>query len=93
MKFTENFEIVLKMVMEASVLQEKSFHALCVEDAYERYTLTADWYKGAPTLYITYDNVHGERYIYDEVKEVNRTEIVRLLDVWQEIASSFGEED
>ena len=84
-----NFELVIKMAMESTVLHEKSFHALCVEDDYERYILTADWYKGSPTLYITYDNVHGDRYIYYEVKEVNRAEIVRILDVWQEIEKSF----
>ena len=92
-KFMEDFELVIKMAMEATVLHEKSLNALCVEDEYERYVLTADWCDGAPTVYITYDNVHGDRYIYEEVKEVNRTELVRLLEVWQEIASSFGEED
>ena len=94
-EFMEDFELIIKMVSEASVLHEKSFNAMCVEDAYERYILTADWDSvgGKPTIYISYDNVHGDAYIYDEVKEVNRQEIVRLLDVWQEIASSFGEED
>ena len=91
-KFSKNFELVLKMVMEATVLHEKSFNVLCVEDEYERYTLMADWCEGAPTVYITYDNVHGDRYLYEEVKAVNRTEIVRILDMWQEIESSFGKE-
>ena len=91
-EFSKDFELVLKMVMEATVLHEKSFNALCCEDEYERYILTADWCEDKPTLYIVHDNVHGDRYIYHEVKEINRTEIVRLLDVWQEIASSFGEE-
>ena len=89
----KNFEIVLKMVMEATVLHEKSFNTLCVEDEYERYTLTADWYKGAPTVYITYDNVQGERRIEYEVEEVNRQEIVRLLEKWQEIEEMFDKED
>ena len=93
-RFMENFELVIKMVSEASVLKERSFNAMCIEDVYERYILTADWSKvnNAPTLYISYDNIHGDRYIYYEVSKVNRTEIVRLLDVWQELASSFGEE-
>lgn len=91
-KFTEKFELVIKMVMEATVLHEKSLNVLCIEDEHERYTLIADWYKGAATLYITYDNIHGDAYIYYEVKEVSRTEIVRLLEVWDDIASSFGEE-
>ena len=92
-KFMENFENVLKMVMEASVLHEKSLNVLCVEDRYERYTVMADWYEGAPTVYITYDNVHGDAYIYYEVEEISRQEIVRLLEVWQEIEEMFGEED
>ena len=91
--FMENFEAVLNMAMEATVLHEKSLNVLCVEDDYERYILKGDWYKGAPTLYITYDNVHGDSYIYYEVKQVNRQEIVHLLEIWQEIASSFGEEE
>ena len=93
MKFTEKFEVVLKMVMEATVLHDKSLNAMCIEDEYERYILTANWYDGAPTLYITYDNVHGDGCIYYEVGEINRQEIVRLLEVWQEIEESFGEED
>ena len=93
--FKENFELIIRMVSEATVLKERSFNALCVEDDYERYILTADWCKidNKPTLYITYDNVHGDRYIYYEVSEISRTEIVRLLDVWQEIEDRVGEED
>ena len=88
-KFMDNFELVLKMAMEATVLHEKSLNVLCVEDDYERYILKGDWYNGAPTLYITYDNVHGDGCIYYEVNRVNRQEIVRLLEVWQEIEDSF----
>ena len=91
-KFTEDFELVLKMVMEATVLHEKSFNALCCEDEYERYILTADWYKGAPTLYIAYDNVHGDRCIHYEVKKISRQEIVRLLEIWDKIEESFDKE-
>ena len=93
MEFMENFEKVVQMVMEATVLHEKSLNALCVEDDYDRYTLTADWCGGKPTLYITHDNVHGERSIWYEVKQINRTEIVRLLDEWQLIVALFGEEE
>ena len=92
-KFTEDFELILKMVMEATVLHEKSLNALCIEDDFDRYILTADWYKGAPTLYITYDNVQGEWYVYDEVEKISRQEIVRLLEVWSKIEKMFGEED
>ena len=92
-EFSKDFELVLKMVMEATVLHEKSFNALVLSDEYERYVLTADWCDGAPTVYIMYDNVHGDRYLYEEVKEVSRTEIVRILSVWDKIEEMFGEED
>ena len=94
-KFMEEFELVIKMVMEATVLQEKSLNVLCAEDEYERYILKADWDRvdNKPTLYITYDNVHGDGYIYYEVSKISRQEIVRLLEIWDGIASSFGEED
>ena len=88
-KFTDNFEFVIKMVMEASVLHEKSLNAMCIEDDYERYLLTADWCNGSPTLYITYDNVHGDRCIYYEVRGISRQEIVHLLEVWEDIVSRF----
>ena len=88
-KFMENFELVLKMAMEATVLHEKSLNSLCLSDEYERYILKGDWCEGKPTLYITYDNVHGDWKIYYEVREISRQEIVRLLDVWQEIEDSF----
>ena len=92
-KFTKKFELVLKMIMEATVLHEKSLNVLCVEDEYERYILKADWCDGAPTVYITYDNVHGDRCIYHEVSEISRQEIVRLLEIWDKIEKTFGEED
>ena len=90
-----DFEFIIKMVMEATVLKERSYSVLRAEDEYERYLLTADWckYDNEPTLYIAYDNVRGDRYIHYQVKEVNRTEIDRLLEVWQAIEDSFGEED
>ena len=89
--FANDFELVIKMVAEATVLKEKSFNALCCEDDYERYILTADWCEDAPVLYITYDNVHGDRCIYYEVEKINRQEIVRLLEVWSRIEESFKE--
>ena len=93
-KFMEEFELVIKMVMEATVLHEKSFNALCVSDEYERYILKADWDRvdNKPTLYITYDNVHGDWNIYHEVSKISRQEIVRLLEIWDDIASSFEED-
>ena len=91
MDFMENFEKVVQMVMEATVLHEKSLNGFCVSDDYDRYILTADWCGGKPTLYIVHDNVHGERQIYYEVKEISRAEIVRLLDEWEMIVSMFGE--
>ena len=90
--FTEKFELILKMVMEATVLHEKSLNVLCAEDEYDRYILEADWSDGAPTVYITYDNVHGDRCIYHEVSKISRQEIVRLLEVWDDIEEMFGEE-
>ena len=86
----KNFDYVIMMVMQANILHEKSYNVLCVEDEYERYILTADWYEGAPVLYISYDNVQGDEYIYYEAKEVNKQEIISLLDVWNDVASSFG---
>ena len=92
-KFLNDFELVIKMAMEATVLHEKSLNTLCVEDEYERFILKGDWYQGKPTLYISYDNVRGDAYIYYEVEEVSRQEIVRLLEVWGEIEERFEEED
>ena len=93
-KFMENFEMVIRMINEATILKGESYHVLCVEDEHERYILKADWNNSdcAPTLYILYDNVRGDGYIYYEVREINRREIFHLLEVWQKIASTFGEE-
>ena len=92
-KFLENFEMVIKMVSEATVLKEKSLNRLCVGDEYDRYTLTADWCEGRPTLYIVHVHENnGHRDICYEVKEISKIEIVHLLDEWQEIVSMFEEE-
>ena len=91
-EFAEGFEFIMRMVMEATVLKKRSYSVLRAEDEYERYILKANWYEDKPTLYIIYDNVYGDRYIYYEVKEINRTEIFHLLEVWNEIVSRFEEE-
>ena len=90
----KKFNYVMRMINEATILKGESYHVLCVEDEDERYILKADWNNsdGVPTLYILYDNVRGDGYIYYEVREINRQEIFHLLEVWNEIASSFGEE-
>ena len=91
-KFLENFEMVIKMVSEATVLKEKSLNRLCVGDEYDRYILTADYVQGRPTLYIVHDNINNGYNICYEVKEISKIEIVHLLDEWQEIVSMFEEE-
>ena len=91
----EKFNYVIRMVNEATILKGESYHVLCVEDEHERYILKADWNNSdcTPTLYILYDNVHGDGYIYYEVSKISRQEIFHLLEIWDGIASSFGEED
>ena len=91
-KFLENFEMVIKMVSESTVLKEKSLNRFCVCDEYDQYVLTADWCEGRPTLYIVHDNINGHRNICYEVKEISKIEIVYLLDAWQEIVSMFEED-
>ena len=90
----KKFNYVIRMIEEATILKGESYHALCVEDEYERFILKADWNNsaGAPTLYILYDNVHGDGYIYYEVREINWQEIVHLLEIWTKIEESFVEE-
>ena len=90
----EKFNYVMRMINEATILKGESYHVLCVEDENERYIMKADWNNsdGTPTLYILYDNVRGDGYIYYEVREINRQEIFHLLKVWNEIVSRFEEE-
>ena len=91
----KKFNYVMRMINEATILKGESYHVLCVEDEDERYILKADWNNrdGVPTLYILYDNVRGDGYIYYEVREINRQEIFHLLEVWDKIEKTFGEED
>ena len=89
-----NFDFVMMMIEETCKSHSTSYHVLCVEDNYGRYLMRAEWVNGAPSLCIMYDDVNGNAEIYKEVTNVSDTQTLKdLLGVWDDIASSFGEED
>ena len=87
-------DYITDIIEESRMTHEASMQILCVQDDYARYILRADWFEGAPSLCIMYDDVNRGMEVYSEVLDVTDTNAINaLIAEWQDIASSFGEEE
>ena len=83
-------DFIADIIEESRMTHEASMQILCVQDAYARYILRADWLNGAPVVCIMYDDVNRGMEVYSEVLDVTDTDAIKaLIAEWQEIEESF----
>ena len=83
-------DFIADIIEESRRTHKASMQILCVQDDYARYILRADWFEGAPSLCIMYDDVNRGMEVYKEVLDVSDTDAIQqLIEDWHEIEESF----